>query len=132
MHYALSHPNNQRDYSSVLRQTTLNQGQGTQEALDLAVKSKSVSADSARTAQTHQDGAMQVEESLAAAKTSLSQAIMAKRGSTTDIVDEKEGIVDLLDDSSSEDMDMSSTSSVVNHQPPPPPPPLPPPLQPPR
>ena len=124
MHYALIHPNNPRDYSSVSRQTTLNQGQGTQQALDLAVKSQSVSADSARTAQTHQDGAMQVEESSAAAKTSLSQAIMATRGSMMNIVDEKEGIVDKQVDSSSEDMDMSSTSSVDNHQPQQLPPPL--------
>ena len=75
---------------------------------------------------------MQVEESSATAKTSLSQAIMATRGSTTDIVDEKEGIVDMLVESSGEDMDMSSTSSVVNHQPQQLRPPLPPPLQPPR
>jgi hypothetical protein len=65
---------------------------------------------------------MHVEDTSAAAITSLSQTSKAKEGSAMDIVDEKEGKVDEPVDLSGDTNMSTINGSVVNHQPLPPPP----------
>jgi hypothetical protein len=117
---------NQQSYLLHDSRLNLNEGQG--KALDLAVKSQYVSADSAEAAPAHSEGSAQGVRTLAAAITEDSNSSEASGGdSAMSIVDDEERSEekeseDVRHDTSSGGMAMSSTEDVVDHPHPPPPP----------